>query len=131
MRKFTLNLLALCFSFCLLQSANLFGQSALPVAKMNAQMQILIDESSPLVSSYSLNTGDLAFSSVEAKERFLKSLTDNLISVSFDKATGEAILHLQLQYTTDKKWGVAEWNNYLSGNADRYRKNFERINAEN
>lgn len=131
MRKFTLSLLSLCFSFCLLQPANLFGQSALPVAKMNAQMQIVIDENSPLVSAYTLSTGELAFSSENAKERFLKSLTDNLLSVSFDKASSTATLHLQLQYTTEKKWGVAEWNNYLNGNAGRYMKNFERINAEN
>ncbi|MFN3939161.1 MAG: hypothetical protein ACK4IY_01155, partial [Chitinophagales bacterium] len=102
-----------------------------PLAKMNAKMQIMLDENTSLVSAYALNISELTFSSEAAKERFLQSLTDNLVSVTFDKATSTATLHLQLQYTAEKKWSVAEWNNYLQGNAGRYMKNYERINAKN
>lgn len=114
---------------CLLPvlSLNASAQESMPVAVINSEMVITLDDESPLSGTYIMDISSLPFANELAARKFFHSMKDNLVSCEVDYTNRKATLTLMLVYA-NPSWGISEWEAYLLSVSERYRGAFEYFN---
>ncbi|MBC8046432.1 MAG: hypothetical protein H7Y00_06525 [Fimbriimonadaceae bacterium] len=117
-----------CLLTFLFISNNAFTQAVTPKAKFDPNLVIELDPSATLSAIYEIDITAMSFKDENAAKIFFRTMTDNLVNVDLNYAEKKAMLNLHTQYK--EAWTIAEWNDYLYKNAERYRLAYNRVNAE-
>jgi|688.fasta_scaffold447740_2 hypothetical protein len=87
----------------------------------------VLSTSSDMMSVYQLDIKSLHFKSDEIASSFFGSISDNLLTYTFDKVSKTATLKLN-QYPGSTITTVESWNKYIASNTGRYFKIYNEIN---
>lgn len=115
----------------LVSAVNLTSSAQAPVrgeATIADNMVIRLDTESPLVADYSFSISAIAFKDAAAADRFFGLCRDNLMTYTVDYATNVATVHLMLEYTEPRGWGITEYNEYFAKLGERYRSTLGVVN---
>lgn len=91
-------------------------------------MVIHLDTEAPLVADYSFSISAISFKDAAAAERFFSLCRDNLMTYTVDYASKVATVHLMLEFTEPRGWGVNEYNEYFTKVGERFRQTLTVVN---
>ena len=115
--------LVVSISLLFFSTVNSSAQSSLTgSAIVTADMDLFLDVSSPLTSTYNANISHLLFRGADDIEWLSWNLTNNYVTFTEDYINGNWVIELRLDAPDVMGWTVADWNVFFLDMKSHYQR---------